>query len=596
MNITEYKVNAGEFQIYYGKATIKDGFYGIVNADERFYHLVGCKSGFSMRDLLHPDDVDSFLEAITHIEEGPQSLFVRFMTEMDTYRCVYMKITYDGKLIQDVRYFEVEITDVMAITDRYKTVSEQIEKYRSFMSLHDGVFMEYSYVDDYIQFYEYFNGQSRRMYYQNLSKAVEEVADSDKLLPAQKEEFFLLTDMIRKKIASFKISFDAEVIVEHMKDVRFECNCAVLYQDDVHYKMIGLCHHVGNVKPKQPYYMTENAIDVATGVLNKKAIQEYALEHIQNRKKSGYFVLIDIDDFKQVNDKFGHMFGDEVIAKCAEIFRGVTRTRGMVGRFGGDEFMLLLDNVKTEEDLRRILKVINKHSNWAFIEKEGFNISFSIGVAKFPDDGTTYEELLKKSDKCLYIAKAKGKNRYIIYREHLHGAVDANDDSERIVGLKSAVSDAEKHVLLAQMMVQLHKEGKKAIDPVMKQMQTYFDIDAISVYTGKDMKRTYFRGNYVNSVDEFTAVFEKDYQEVFDTNDCFSESHMNRLEKRSPKAYQAIVQQEIGKFIQCMLKEDGVPKALVSFDFFNRNPKMGTMDTGMIQTVGKMLAEIAAEE
>lgn len=596
MNITEYKVKSDEFQIYYGKATIKDGFYGIVNADERFYHLVGCKSGFSMRDLLHPDDVNSFLEAIANIEKEPQSLFVRFLTEMDTYRCVYMRVTYDGKLIQDVRYFEVEISDVMAITDRYKTVSEQIEKYRRYMSLHEGVFLEYSYVDDYIQFYEYFNGQSRRLYYRNLSKAIEEVSADEKHTEAQKEEFFLLADMIRKKIASFKISFDADVLLEYMKDVRFECNCAMLYQEDVHYKMIGLCHHVGNVKPKQPYYMTENAIDAATGVLNKKAIQEYALEHIQHGKKSGYFVLIDIDDFKQVNDKFGHMFGDEVIAKCAEIFRSVTRTRGMVGRFGGDEFMLLLDNVKSEEDLRRILKVINKHSNWAFIEKEGFNISFSIGVAKFPDDGITYEELLKKSDKCLYIAKEKGKNRYIIYREHLHGTVTETDDSERIVGLKSSVSDAEKHVLLAQMLVQLHKEGKNAIDSVLKQMQTYFDIDAISIYCGDEMKRKYFRGNYVSSIDNFEAIFEKNYQEVFDINDCFSESHMNRLEKRSPKAYQAITQQEIGKFIQYVLKEDGVPKALVSFDFFNRNPKMGIADTGMIQTIGKMLAEIAVEE
>ena len=596
MNITEYKVGADEFQIYYGKATIKDGFCGIVNADERFYHLVGKKSGFSVTDLLHPDDVGTFLKALTYIEEEPQCMLVRFLTDMDTYRCVYMKISYDGKVIRGVRYFEMEITDIMAITERYKSVSEQIEKYRSFMSLHDGVFFEYSYETDCIQFYEYFNGQSRRMYYRNLTETEAELKRSSKLSDEQKDEFFSLAEMIHKRIESFKISFDAEVLAEFMEDVRFECNCALLYRDDVHYKMIGLCHPIGKLKSTQPYYMSEYAIDTGSGLLNKKAIQEYALEHIHSGKKTGYFVLLDVDDFKLVNDRFGHMFGDEVLSKCAEIFRSVTRTRGMVGRFGGDEFMLVLDNVPNEEDLRRIFKVIDKHAKWAFSEKEGFNISFSIGVAKFPDDGTTYEELLKKADKCLYIAKDKGKNRYIIYREHLHNAVQTANDPQRIVGLKSAVSDAEKHTLLTQMIVKLHKEGKVALESVMEEMQTYFDIDGISIFTGKEMQRTYSRGNYVNQVGQVGFIYESGYQELFDVNGYYSESHMNRVEKRSPLAYRAIVQQEIGKFIQFILKEDGVPRAMVSFDFFNRNPKMGTTDMGMIQTIGRMLAEIAIEE
>lgn len=595
MNITEYKVGAGEFNIYYGKATIKDGFYGIVNADERFYHLVGKKSGFSLKDLLHPDDLDTFLEALTYIEQEPQCMFVRFLTDVDTYRCVYMKISYEGKMIQGVRFFEMEISDIMAITDRYKFVTEQIEKYRRFMSLHDGVFMEYSYETDDLQFYEYFNGQSRRLYYRNLSEAKTELISDDKLSDEQKEEFFVLAEMIQKKISSFKVSIDAQVLADYMKDVRFECNCALLYKDDVHYKMIGLCHHIGKLKPEQPYYMSEYAVDTGTGLLNKKAIQEYALEHILAGKKTGYFILLDVDDFKSVNDRFGHMFGDEVLSKCAEIFRSVTRTRGMVGRFGGDEFMFILDNVPKEEDLRRILKVIEKHAKWAFSEKEGFNISFSIGISKFPDDGTTYEELLKKADKCLYIAKDKGKDRYIIYREQLHDNIKTANDAQRNIGLKSAVSDAEKYILITEMMVKLHKEGKKAIEPVMEEMQTYFDIDGISIYTGKDLHCSYVRGNYVNAIEKVGFINKPGYLELFDANGYYSESHMNRLEVRSALAYQAVIQQEIGKFIQYVLREGGEVKALVSFDFFNRNPKMGITDTGMIQTIGRILAEVAVE-
>ena len=163
MNITAYKLNEGEFQIYYGKASIREGYY-IVNADERFYHLVGMKSGFPIPELLHTDDVADFLEAVQLLEIESQSLIVRLLTGDDTYRYVYMKMSYNGKVLQGFRSFDIEVCDIMAITERYKLCVDQLEKYRKMMSLHDGIFFEYTYSDDVLQIYEYFNGQSRRMF------------------------------------------------------------------------------------------------------------------------------------------------------------------------------------------------------------------------------------------------------------------------------------------------------------------------------------------------------------------------------------------------------------------------------------------------
>lgn len=591
MNITEYQTEKSEYQIYYGKASIRDNFY-IVNADERFYHLIGKKSGFSIPELLHPDDVDVFLDAATKMDEEPQCLMVRLMTDFDTYRYVYMKMYYNGKVIQDVRSFDIEITDIMAITDRYKVCVDQLAKYRQLMTLHDGVFLEYTYQTDMLEMYEYFHGHSRRFFYRNLSNAIEEVRNNSEYTEKQRDEFISVAEMIHKGIDCFKVETDATVIAEHLQGVRLECNCTVLYKEDVRYKLIGLVHYVGDSKPHKSYYMSENANDPATGLLNKRAINEYAVERIQNSKQGGYLVLIDIDDFKQVNDKYGHMFGDQVIATSAEIFRSATHTRGMAGRFGGDEFMLVLESVPSEEDLRRIMKVIVKHAQWAFVEKEGFNISFSCGISKFPEDGTTYEELFKKADKALYIAKDKGKNRYIIYREHLHGRIDENKDSERSVGLKATISDADKHALMTEMFLKLHREGKAAINSVMQDMQTYFDIDGIAIYMGEDMHRTYSRGNYINPIENLSFVFEPDYLERFDSNGYYIESIIAHLEKKLPLAYKKNLQQESAKFIQYMLMQDGKPEVVVSFDFFNRSPKFGTTDLGMMKSMGKILAEV----
>lgn len=84
--------------------------------------------------------------------------------------------------------------------------------------------------------------------------------------------------------------------------------------------------------------------------------------------------------------------------------------------------MVLFENVKSEQELRLILKTITKNIQWAFADKE-VSVTTSWGIAKYPEDGSSLEELFKIADKALYIAKAKGKNRYIIYDERKHGNI-----------------------------------------------------------------------------------------------------------------------------------------------------------------------------
>jgi hypothetical protein len=117
------------------------------------------------------------------------------------------------------------------------------------------------------------------------------------------------------------------------------------------------------------------------------------------------------------------------------------------------------------------------------------------------------------------------------------------------------------------MILRLYRDGKKAIPGVMKDMQTYFDIDGIAIYTGVDMHRVYSRGNYVNPIQSLGFIFEPGYLEQFDANDYYAESILSHLEKRSPMAYRMNMRQETSKFIQYLLKKNGRPEVVVSFDF-----------------------------
>lgn len=114
-----------------------------------------------------------------------------------------------------------------------------------------------------------------------------------------------------------------------------------------------------------------------------------------------------------------------MIRGVAEIMQELVGQRGVIGRFGGDEYVILLEKVETREQLKTLLKTIAKELRLAFDPK--IHVTASIGVSEYPVDGTEYEYLMRKADKALYLAKEKGKNRHIIYEERLHGKLETDD-------------------------------------------------------------------------------------------------------------------------------------------------------------------------
>ncbi|MCL2781985.1 MAG: GGDEF domain-containing protein, partial [Actinomycetia bacterium] len=124
-------------------------------------------------------------------------------------------------------------------------------------------------------------------------------------------------------------------------------------------------------------------------------------------------LLLDMDHFKEVNDEHGHLVGDDVLRAVGQSLRGTVRDFDTVGRFGGEEFVAWLpragrdDGVAVAERLRAAIARIDvpNMSGW---------LSVSIGLACFPEHGTTVEELLKAADTALYRAKNAGRNRVTV--------------------------------------------------------------------------------------------------------------------------------------------------------------------------------------
>jgi diguanylate cyclase (GGDEF)-like protein len=161
----------------------------------------------------------------------------------------------------------------------------------------------------------------------------------------------------------------------------------------------------------------EQAIhDPLTGLLNHGAIRETLCREINRSQREGTtftILLIDIDYFKQVNDKYGHLAGDDVLRELAQRLTGSIRTYDSVGRYGGEEFLLIMPDIDSSQERGRIEALhAAVCANPTQIRDMQVNVTCSIGVSMYSGVASiTAEQILDRADKALYRAKANGRNR-----------------------------------------------------------------------------------------------------------------------------------------------------------------------------------------
>lgn len=161
------------------------------------------------------------------------------------------------------------------------------------------------------------------------------------------------------------------------------------------------------------------------------------------RNKSGVTVLfVDLDNFKQINDGFGHQAGDRVLVSVVERLQGFVRDSDTICRQGGDEFVVILHNLIEVDVIARITQnILDALSASVDVEDHSISLSASIGIAIFPNDGKAFDDLLKNADAAMYEAKASGKNTFRFFTESMNRG--ALDKLQMTAHLRNALSNQE---------------------------------------------------------------------------------------------------------------------------------------------------------
>ncbi|MGQ9628418.1 MAG: sensor domain-containing diguanylate cyclase [Anaerolineae bacterium] len=166
----------------------------------------------------------------------------------------------------------------------------------------------------------------------------------------------------------------------------------------------------------------EAQTDPMLGLMNKQAFRLRARSELDKARRNGIsvaIILTDVDDFKKINTLYGHPGGDKVLRGLAEVLYKTVRDRGIVGRYGGEEMVILLpdaDAEKAREVAEEVRLAVANH-RFPIDDSVEAQATISVGVAIFPQDALTVEDLIDRADQAAYVAKKAGKNRVCLYGE-----------------------------------------------------------------------------------------------------------------------------------------------------------------------------------
>lgn len=218
-----------------------------------------------------------------------------------------------------------------------------------------------------------------------------------------------------------EVNFDVRIMLPHTDT--YEWHTSTLYMvKDPSNKHICASWKIRNTEEEKKKLgkirqMAER--DSLTELYNRITFEknvEKAFMKSNPQNKLSAFIMIDVDNFKQVNDSFGHDFGDIVLKAVAKILKTTFRKEDMIGRLGGDEFAVFIPRATSKRSiLERVQEACQKVCTTFENKGEKVSISCSIGVVYAPEEGQEFQVLYEKADDALYMAKNAGKNQYIVY-------------------------------------------------------------------------------------------------------------------------------------------------------------------------------------
>lgn len=492
----------------------------------------------SFLHFLHPEDKEMFRGAFEEMKAKsmPKNVvMVRLIDGEKDYHWAVITLSCNPQTPGGEVIYSLHITDPEDDTEQ--RLEDDINKYSAYLDMMNGILFSYEIATGQVSIFMHNGGQQLTLFSGSLDKWKEDMLDG-KLDKEYEAVFSGLCRDLELKRSSFTCSLRTNRFSHDnkMEQCTFKAQLVSGYSGE---KILGCITSVqehANQQANQGYVR-----DTALPVLNKKSITDYARRAMTVSGNKVCLVILDLDNFKTVNDTLGHMVGDEVLLRCADIIKTSLGDLGILGRIGGDEMMIVFPQVESETELRNTLRTIRTNIEWEYKDKwEDVKVTCSMGAAVYPDNGESYDDVFSLADKMLYIAKSKGKNRYVIFVPEIHGAI-LNPDQKTTGDILQQVQ-GDRNGVMQRLVEQFLARRAMTLEQMITTVGNCFNLDEIVLVSGE----RYANGNvniwnhesYISGVpDSVYSSPDPDFLDGFDDNNTLVIHAIANLESKSATLY-----------------------------------------------------------
>lgn len=571
-----------------------DAHFHMQYADADYFRYFGDDVIYSILRTIHETDSERLVQVAHQLRDGQLEQLVLRMRGRSTDWCwMLVWLTAHGEGAQ--RQYQLRITDVFRLQQMLMDTARENTTYRFYLSLMRDLTFRYSFRTRHICIVVYDCCRERIL--------------TDMLLEDWKQQAIEKGMVAREDISKL------ETLCSNMEhgEPRFQCEletslCSMgsrmeycMFRGVTRSDLPGERTVLGTIsflhakfKSKEPSWLQETQRDPATDLLNKNAITAYAKSVLATQPEGIVsLVILNVDAFKEINDRYGHMFGDEVLFTMAQILQSEIGNRGVAGRIGGGMFLFVLEGIADETDLRGVLRAIRTKLEWAW-ENTGEEtgrprVTCSMGAACYPIDSKSYDALFLQADKALYIATEKGNNRYVIYDVKKHGAALPNSErSTADLYANVPKSMQSKAGFVADVARSLLHQPLPDVFALLQGIGEQFGVDGIHIFATVEQKAVFSWGHPVNGA--ANVLLAEPFSVGFGEDDVCVVDNINALENVADDAYHWFAAQNMLGAVLYRMMQGEAPVGVIAFGLFGRFRKWSTLDVNHLTVLGGILA------
>lgn len=414
-----------KYELIHGTAII-DNDFSIITANESMFQFIGITTNCTLVDVIHQVDLDDFVNVVNSLRGEVEKTMVLRMRRVDnSYRWMMVKMRkcINGNPEDSKEYLKIVVSDILALEKYNDELKRDLKDYQCMMALEGEVLFNYDCETHFITLYYFVDDEQKIVTNVNIDEFVETSIQNGYICEDDINEIYQLKDDIVNGKMNFIHAYRSNLFNPEREYQLLEVKGSTVYHHLVKKRVVGSVRNLTDTSisyTKNTYTHTQHS-----ELLTVEEVDLYALKNLEiNSSNNIALILLEIDNYNTIVKQKGIEYTKELFDTVATTTKSMVGFRGVVGRYNECILYIAMKGLDIDNNLRAFIESLRHSISWDYaFDKGGEHLTFSIGIARNPYNGSNYDITKKKVQRALEIANEKGHNRYIIYRENLHGEI-----------------------------------------------------------------------------------------------------------------------------------------------------------------------------